>query len=57
MAMRFKRLSTKKKGFVGKGELKHTSSKITITFYLYNTERIFLLNKHKKLTNKFIYFK
>ncbi len=48
MAMRFKRLSTKKV-FVGKGELKHTSSKIIITFYLYNTERMFLLNKLRKL--------
>jgi hypothetical protein len=41
MATRYKRLSTKKI-FVGKGELKHTSSKVIITFYVHNTEKIYL---------------
>jgi len=41
MQIRFKRLSTKKV-FVGKGDLKHTSDKVIITFYVYNTEGMFL---------------
>ena len=39
--IRFKRLSTKKV-FVGRGDLKHTSNKVIITFYVYNTEGMFL---------------
>ena len=54
MAMRFKRLSTKRV-FVGKGELKHTNVKIIITFYLYDTERMFLINKLKKLQTMLLY--
>ena len=38
---RFKRLSTKRT-FIGKGHLKHTSNKIIITFFVYNTEGMFL---------------
>ncbi len=45
---RFKRLSVKKI-FVGKGELKHTSSKVIITLYIYNKERSLLMKKIKKL--------
>src|SRR5256885_6904582 len=41
MPTRFKRLSTKRI-FVGKGELKHTSSKVIITFYVHNTEKMYL---------------
>lgn len=44
MLPRFRRLSVKKI-FIGKGELKHTSSRVIITFYVYNTESMFL--KHK----------
>jgi len=38
-----------KKIFVGKGELKHTSTKVIITFYVYNTERISLKREYKQL--------
>jgi hypothetical protein len=41
MQMRFKRLSTKRT-FVGKGHLKHTSNKVIVTFFVYNTEGMFL---------------
>ena len=50
---RFKRLSTKRV-FVGKGELKHTSSKVIITFYVHNTEKIYLA-RAIKLVFKFLY--
>ena len=39
--------------FIGKGELKHTSNKVIITFYVYNTEKISLksdfINLYKSL--------
>lgn len=35
--------------FIGKGELKHTSNKVIITFYVYNTERISLKRTFIKL--------
>jgi hypothetical protein len=38
-----------KKIFIGKGELKHTSNKVVITFYVYNTERISLKKEYKQL--------
>jgi hypothetical protein len=38
-----------KKIFIGKGELKHTSKKVIITFYVYNTERISLIREYKRL--------
>jgi hypothetical protein len=44
MLPRFRRLSLKKI-FLGKGELKHTSSRVIITFYVYNTESMFLMHK------------
>lgn len=44
---RFRRLSPRKI-FVGKGELKHTNSKVIITLYLYNTEKMYLIRKLKK---------
>ena len=43
-----------KKIFIGKGELKHTSTKIIITFYVYNTEKISLKREYKRLYNAFI---
>ena len=51
---RFKRFSAKKI-FVGKGELKHTSDKVIITFYVYNTEKKFLFAKIKKLIKSLYY--
>lgn len=44
----FKRRSPKKI-FIGKGELKHTSTKVIITFYVYNTEKISLKREYKRL--------
>lgn len=41
LATRFKRLSTNKV-FVGKGDIKHTSNKAIITFYIYNTTKFYL---------------
>lgn len=38
-----------KKIFVGKGELKHTNSKVIITFYVYNTEKMSLKREFKRL--------
>jgi len=43
---RFKRLAVNKV-FVSKAELKHTSSKVIVTLYIYNEERRALLNKIK----------
>lgn len=50
LANRLKRFTTKKI-FVGKGDLKHTNDKVTITFYVYNTEKMFLFNQFKKVYN------
>lgn len=44
---RLRRLSPRKV-FVGKGEFKHTNSKVIITLYHYNTEKMFLIRKIKK---------
>jgi len=38
-----------RKIFVGKGELKHTNSKVIITFYVYNTEKTSLKREYKRL--------
>lgn len=38
-----------KKIFIGKGELKHTSTKVIITFYVFNTEKISLKREYKRL--------
>ena len=54
MAPRFRRLSTKRV-FIGKGELKHTSSRVIITFYVYNTEGMFLSHKIMQLKNGIFY--
>ena len=42
-----------KKIFVGRGELKHTNSKVIITFYVYNTEKIALKREFKRLYKAF----
>jgi Mitochondrial ribosomal protein (VAR1) len=41
LATRFKRLTTKRV-FVGKGDIKHTSNKAIVTFYIYNTTKLYL---------------
>jgi hypothetical protein len=48
MLPRLRRLSAKRV-FIGKGELKHVSSKVIITFYVYNVEGMFLSHKVRKL--------
>ena len=48
VATRFKRLAVKKI-FISKAELKHTSSKVIITLYVYNEERRILIRKIKRL--------
>lgn len=54
MANRFKRLTTKRI-YIGKGDLKHTSSKTIITFYVYNTQKMFLSRAHF-LTKKALFY-
>jgi hypothetical protein len=49
IATKYKRMSVNKV-FVGKGELKHTSSKVIITLYVYNQEKKHLISA----INKFI---
>jgi hypothetical protein len=51
---RFKRLSVKRI-FVSKAEMKHTNNKIIITVYTYNRQKIYLINKIKKLQKIFIF--
>jgi hypothetical protein len=46
---RLRRLSGQRL-FIGKGDLKHTSSRVIITFYVYNTESMFLARKLMQLT-------
>lgn len=48
---RFKRLSTKRT-FVGKGHLKHTNNKVIITFFIYNTEGMFLSSLFRAMNIK-----
>lgn len=48
LPIRYKRLSVNKV-FVGKGELKHTSSKVVITVYIYNKEKKILTSVLKNL--------
>ena len=45
---RFRRLAINKI-FISKAELKHTSSKVIITLYIYNEERRILLNRLKRI--------
>jgi hypothetical protein len=51
LQMRFKRLSTKRT-FVGKGHLKHTNNKVIITFFIYNTEGMFLSSLFRAMNIK-----
>lgn len=51
---RFKRLSVKRI-FVAKGELKHTSSKVIITLYVFNKERNILKLETNKLIKALVY--
>jgi hypothetical protein len=44
MLPRLRRLSAKR-AFIGRGDLKHTSTRVIITFYVYNTESMFLARK------------
>ena len=50
----YKRLSSRKV-FVGKGDLKHTSSKVIITLYTYNVLKMYLVRKIKRLIH-LLYF-
>jgi hypothetical protein len=43
------RRRSSKKIFIGKGELKHTSSKVIITFYVHNTEKLSLKREYIRL--------
>jgi hypothetical protein len=43
---RIHRRRSPKKIFIGKGELKHTNSKVIITFYVYNTEKFSLKREY-----------
>jgi len=52
--IKHKRL-TPRQVFVGKGSLKHTSTKVTITLYTYSLLKRFLLRKIKRLIH-FLYF-
>ena len=54
MARRYKRLSTKRT-FVGRGHLKHTSNKVLITFFVYNTEGMFLSSLFKAMKKKTLF--
>jgi len=54
LQMRFKRLSTKRT-FVGKGHLKHTNNKVTITFFIYNTEGMFLSSLFRAMKIKLLF--
>jgi hypothetical protein len=47
LPIRFRRLSIRRI-FVGKGDIKHTYSKVIITLYVYNYEKRFLMNKAKE---------
>lgn len=52
ISTRFKRLSLNKI-LISKAELKHTSSKVTVTLYTYNAEKTFLTLKLKNLVKAY----
>jgi len=54
IANRFKRL-TSKKIYIGRGDIKHTSSKATITIYVYNTQKMYL-SRAVHLTKKGLFY-
>ena len=54
LQIRFKRLFTKRT-FVGKGHIKHTNNKVTITFFVYNTEGMFLSSLFRAMKIKTLF--
>jgi hypothetical protein len=52
--IKIRRVSTKRV-FVGKGDLKHTSDKVILTFYIYSTEGMVLSRTYKKLSKGLFY--
>jgi hypothetical protein len=54
LLLRFRRISTKRV-FIGKGELKHTNSKVLITFYVLNTEGMRLTQNYEKAKKELFY--
>ena len=56
MATRLRKLSTNRI-LVSRPELKHSSDKVIITVYLYNRQKIYFINKIKKINNVFSFLK
>jgi len=54
LLLRFRRVSTKKT-FIGRGDVKHTSHKILITFYVLNTEGMLLSQNYEKAKKEIFY--
>lgn len=54
LLLRFRRVSTKKV-FIGRGELKHTSDRVLITFYVLNTEGMLLSQNYEKAKKDIFY--
>jgi len=54
LPLRFRRVSTKKV-FIGRGELKHTSNKVLITFYVLNTEGMFLSQNYERAKEEILF--
>lgn len=52
LATRRRRLSTNRM-LVSRAELKHSNDKVTITIYLYNRQKIYFINRIKKIDNLF----
>jgi len=50
LRMRFRRLSTNRM-LVSKPEVKHTNDKVIITIYVYNRQKIYYLNKIKRIAS------
>ena len=56
LATRLRKLSTNRI-LVSRPELKHSSDKVIITVYLYNRQKIYFINKIKKINNVFSFLK
>jgi ribosomal VAR1-like protein len=54
LLLRFRRVSTKKV-FIGRGDVKHTSNKVLITFYVLNTEGMLLSQNYEKAKKEIFY--
>jgi len=54
IANRYRKLSANKV-FVGKGELKHTNSKVVMTSYIYNAEQLYLKSLLRKEARNLYY--